>query len=139
MPSTLRDIQFADFSVSATRTAPTSPFTYRINCRAEAAFPMLERELTAQLNLSVTKASSSYDIVLTGAFVIGQEEFNFELDLGTAKSEIMAAWAQTGDPLEVSDIASALGWDSMPAPPRSRSRTLPTRSLLITSRTRRSR
>ena len=117
VPATLRDIQFADFSVSATRPAPNSPFTYRINCRAEAAFPILERELTAQLNLSVTKASSSYEIVLTGAFVIGQEEFNFELDLGTAKSEITATWAQTGDPLEFSDIASALGWDSMPTPP----------------------
>src|SRR6185369_7806571 len=117
VPATLRDIQFADFSVSATRPAPNSPFTYRINCRAEAAFPILERELTAQLNLSVTKASNSYEIVLTGAFVIGQEEFNFELDLGTAKSEITATWAQTGDPLEFSDIASALGWDSMPTPP----------------------
>jgi len=117
VPSALRDIQFSDFSVSATRPAPNSPFTYYLNCRAEAAFPILERELTAQLNLSVTKASSSYDIVLTGAFVIGQEQFNFELDLSTAKSEILAAWAQTGDPLEFSDIASALGWDSMPTPP----------------------
>ena len=117
VPSTLRDIQFSDFFVSATRPAPNSPFTFRINCRAEAAFPMLESELTAQLNLSVTKASSSYDIVLTGAFVIGQEEFYFELDLGAANSAITAAWAQTGDPLEVSDVAGALGWDSMPAPP----------------------
>lgn len=117
VPSTLRDIQFSDFSVSATRPAPDSPFTYFLNCRAEAAFPMLESDLTAQFNLSVTKASSSYDIVLTGAFVIGQEQFNFELDLSTAKSEITAAWAQTGDPLEFSDIASALGWDSMPTPP----------------------
>jgi hypothetical protein len=117
VPSALRDIQFSDFGVSAPRSSPDSGVAYILHGSAEAAFPIFDRDLTAHLNLSVTRTSRSYDILLSGAFVIGQEDFNFDLDLGTQQPKLTAKWVPYENPLGFNDVARAFGWSSMPPLP----------------------
>jgi hypothetical protein len=117
VPAALRDISFSNFGVSAVRDSPGGPFSYTCYGSTDVAFPLLDTELTAQLNLTFTKTATSYSIMLTGALAIGAEAFALELDLGTSGSQLSATWASTGAPLEFGDIATALGWTDMPALP----------------------
>lgn len=117
VPATLRGISFANFGVNATRSAPGQPFDYTCFGSAEVALPLLDTELTAQLNLVFNKTANGYSIQLSGALVIGEEAFTLNLDVGTAGSLMRATWASTGDPLEFADIADALGWSDVPAIP----------------------
>ena len=117
VPQTLSDISFSNFGVSATRAAPGAPFTYTAYGSAAASFPLLDSQLSAGLNLVVTKTDTSYAIQLAGALAIGDQAFNITLDLGTTGSNLQAVWADTGTPLEFADLASALGWDNMPPVP----------------------
>lgn len=110
VPDVLRAIQFSDFGVDATRSAPGSPFTYSFYGNVEAAFPLLDKELTAQLSLAVTKTPTSYTIVLNGSLVIGEQVFDLTLDVGTANAQLSAMWSSTGAPLGFEDIATALGF-----------------------------
>ena len=116
VPSVLRDIVFSDFGLSATKSGPA--YNYTLYGSVEAAFPVLERELTAQLNLVITQADKgSTSTLLNGQLVIGEEVFTIALDLGKKDSRLRATWTTTGAPLEFGDIASAFGWDNMPAIP----------------------
>jgi len=110
VPKALSTIEFSNFGVSATRSAPDSPFTYSFYGSVETAFPLLGSELTAQLNLSVTKTPTSYTILLGGSLVIGSEAFTLSLDLSSIDTSLSAAWQSTGQPLEFEDIATALGF-----------------------------
>jgi len=110
VPAALRTIVFSNFGASATRSGPGSPFTYSFYGSVETAFPLLGCELTAQLNLSVTKTPTSYSIILGGSLVIGSEAFTLSLDLSTTDSSLSAAWQSMGQPLEFEDIAAALGF-----------------------------
>ena len=115
VPSVLRDIEFSNFGVTATRSGENSPFSYTIYGNVEAAFPILEREAAAQLNIVITKAEKDYSIALDGQLAIGEELFAIELDLATKDSRLTATWSSLGDPLQFSDIGSAFGWNDMPA------------------------
>jgi len=111
VPEILRAIQFSDFGVNATRSAIGSPFTYTFYGNVEVAFPLLDKELTAQLSLVVTKPpSTGYVILLNGSLVIGEQVFALTLDVGTANAQLSATWTSTGSPLGFEDIATALGF-----------------------------
>ncbi|HEY0037892.1 MAG TPA: DUF6603 domain-containing protein [Longimicrobium sp.] len=116
VPAALRGIAFSNFGVTATRSGG-GPFSYTCYGSATAAFPLLDTQLTASLDLVFTKTATSYAVALSGSLVIGEEAFTLDLDLGTAGSQLSATWTALGDPLEFGDIASALGWNGMPAIP----------------------
>ena len=117
VPAVLRGISFANFGVSATRSAVGESFDYTCYGSAQVALPLLDTELTAQLNLVFNKTAIGYSVQLTGALAIGQEAFALSLDVGTADSMLGATWISTGAPLEFGDIAAAFGWNGMPALP----------------------
>ena len=116
VPSVLRAIQFSDFGLNAIKNGAT--YNYTLYGSVEAAFPLLGRQLTAQLNLIITQAEKgSPSTHLNGQSFIAEEVFNIALDLGSKDSRLSATWATTGTPLEFSDIASAFGWENMPPIP----------------------
>jgi hypothetical protein len=114
----LNDIEFSDFGVSANRTAPTSAFNYSFYGRVEAAFPILDHQLSSSLHLAVNKSGNDpYKIDLGGGLTIGEQVFTFSLNLGKPNSSFDAKWQNNGTPFGFGEIASAFGWDSMPALP----------------------
>jgi uncharacterized protein DUF6603 len=117
VPAALRAIEMSNFGVSATRTGPGAPFTYRFHGSAEIDFPVLDTELNARLDLSVTKTATGHTIQLDGGLMIGEEAFTVDLDLAANGSRLNAKWTSTGPPLQFGDIANALGWHDMPALP----------------------
>jgi hypothetical protein len=117
VPNILRNIQFSDFGVTASRAGTGSPFTYSFYGSAEVAFPILDTQLTSALTIAVTKAGTRSEIQFAGGLVIGEQVFAISLDLGRENSELVATWKNVGTPLGFSDIASAFGWDSMPELP----------------------
>lgn len=117
VPSVLNDIKFSDFGVNATRDASGSPFSYSLYGSVEAAFPILDRQLTSHLSLTVAESEAGHTINLNGGIIIGDEVFKISLDLGTPDSKLTARWTSNGQPLGFGDIASAFGWDSMPSLP----------------------
>ncbi|MGD0735323.1 MAG: DUF6603 domain-containing protein [Terracidiphilus sp.] len=119
VPQALRDISFSNFGVSATRDSQGAPFTYTAYGSASASFPLLNSQLSAGLNVVFTKTDTSYDVQLSGALAIGAQGFDITLDVGTAGSKLEASWTDAGDPLEFADVASAFGWNDMPAIPSS--------------------
>jgi hypothetical protein len=117
VPSILRDFSFSNFGVSATRSAPGSPFDYTCYGSADVALPLLGTELTAHLDLSFSKTATGYAIDLAGVVTLGEHAFTLALDLATSGSKLSASWVDSGAPLGFADLASALGWDGMPALP----------------------
>ncbi|MBO1348079.1 MAG: hypothetical protein EBE86_012100 [Hormoscilla sp. GUM202] len=117
VPTSLRAIKFSDFGVSATRSATGSPFNYSFYGSVEAAFPILDHALAAQLYLAVTKTLTSYNIHLSGSLAISDQTFTLTLDLGTSGSQLRATWtAQDKAYLELEDIASALALEAPEIP-----------------------
>ena len=117
VPPALQNISFSNFGVTATRSSSDAPFTYTAFGSAEAAFPLLNSQLSAGLSVVFTKTQTSYAVHLAGALGISDQAFDITLDLGTAGSKLEASWTDTGTPLGFADIASALGWDNMPPIP----------------------
>ena len=108
VPAALRDIEFSNFGVNATRSSQGAPFTYSFYGSVETAFPILGTQLTTQLDLVVAKTPTSHTIHLAGSLVIGEQAFALILDLGTAESKLTANWkAQNETHLEFEDLATA--------------------------------
>jgi len=119
VPQSLNDISFSNFGVSATRASQGAPFTYTAYGSASASFPLVNSALSAGLNVTFTKTTASYAVNLAGAVAIGAQAFDITLDVGTAGSKLAASWTDAGDPLGFAEVASAFGWNDMPAIPSS--------------------
>lgn len=115
VPPALNNIEFSDFGITVNREGQDS--TYSFYGAAEAAFPILDTSFSSTLRLAVTKTTAATEIELTGDFVIGEQVFSLNLDLGKPNSQLTFKWENQGTPLGFGDIASAFGWDSMPEVP----------------------
>lgn len=116
VPAALRGMTLSDFGAAVTRNG-SGGFTYAFQGGVDAAFPLLDTQLTAHLTVAVTAGAARPTIQLRGALAVGPEDFAIELDLGTAGAHLSASWTSTGAPLEFGDIAAAFGWTDMPALP----------------------
>jgi len=117
VPEALRALQFSGFGIDAIRSGPGSPFSYTLYGGAEIALPVAGSQLTAQLNVSVTKPPAGYLILITGEAAIGSQVFAMTLRLDSGGARLEASWTSTGQPLEFGDIAAAFGIGSFPAIP----------------------
>lgn len=115
VPAVLSGIKFSDFGVIANREG--TGFGYSFYGTVEASFPILEKQLSSVLNVAVTKSSSGSKVELGGGLMIGDQVFTLSLKFGGVDSKVTAKWQTLGKPLELGDIASAFGWDSMPPMP----------------------
>ena len=113
VPSELEHITFSNFGIDVYKD--TDEYNYNYYGSVETILPILNRELTASVNVAVTRSGTTSNLGLNGGLVIGEQVFSFGLDL--AKSKLEASWKKQGRPLGFGDIASAFGWDDMPPMP----------------------
>jgi hypothetical protein len=97
VPAALREIAFSEFAVAVTDGGAGIARTYTIQGNAEAAFPIADAQLSANLSVTATKTSAGHTIDLSGAVLIGAAGFHIALDLGGADSSLAATWS-AGDP-----------------------------------------
>jgi len=116
VPTALRGMTLSDFGATVSRTG-SDGFTYAFQGGVDAAFPLLDTQLTAHLTVAVTAGAARPTIQLRGALAVGPEDFDVELDLGTAGAHLSASWTSTGAALQFGDIAAAFGWTDLPALP----------------------
>lgn len=107
-PESFEDVGFSDFGVEVDRSASS----YTLWGSAYAALDMLNTQLLAHLTLRVTEGGGATTCVLTGVFLIADQDFAFEVDLGGARgTRILATWVPVDGGLTVEDVATAFGWD----------------------------
>jgi hypothetical protein len=117
VPAVLTDIAFSNFGVSAVRSAPGQPFSYTCYGAAQAAFPLLDSQLSSTLSVTFSESAGGYDVQLAGGLVLGQQTFALTLDLSSTGGLLKATWQDAGTPLGLDDIATALGWTGLPPIP----------------------
>jgi len=110
VPQELNDISFGNFGVVVTHQ--DQGYAYQMFGELDAGFPILETQLTAVVNLNIDKTNADTQVVLRGALAIGEQNFDFELDLSKGDKVLQATWQAEGDRyLEFEDIASAFGFE----------------------------
>lgn len=112
VPEALRGISLDAFGVTVRRAGAGQPYGYVGYALGEAKLSVLDTELAASLSVMFTRTSAQ----LRGALTVGAEKFSLDLDLGTNGS-LHAAWVSDESPLELNDLAGALGWTDMPTLP----------------------
>jgi hypothetical protein len=124
LPDALAEIAFSDFGAVAARQ--DDGYTYTVYGQARLAMALMDTTLVASLNAVATYAPSGYGVVLKGSFLVGQENFELELDLGNSGAKpdaasaivMRASWKALGEggELEFADIASAFGFSASEVP-----------------------
>ncbi|MEW1551707.1 DUF6603 domain-containing protein [Streptomyces tsukubensis] len=114
LPQELRGLWFAEIRADATRPQTGQPFSYTLHCTAEVAFPIHDTAFTARLGLAAAKTPTGHSVELGGTLVIGQQLFDFDLNLSTDGTWLSASWTDSGSPLEFTDLADAFGWTDRP-------------------------
>lgn len=124
LPEVLADIRFANFGVDVVRDGGSTSYT--IYGQALVAMPIMDTTLIASLQAVATYSPEGYAVTLKGSFLIGEQNFQLELDLGKSGATapqnptiIMSASWKALDPganLEFEDIATALGFSGSQIP-----------------------
>ncbi|KPA88149.1 MULTISPECIES: DUF6603 domain-containing protein [Pseudomonas] len=118
VPAALGEIVFDSFGMTVTGDQGT--YAYTVFGSVRTAFTLLDTSVDAQLSVLFKKTGADASVALSGSFLVGQQNFSFELkfDAGTQPGvKLQAHWqAEDNDYLQFADIASALGF-SIPAIP----------------------
>lgn len=112
VPEALRRVSLDGFGVAVQRPAPGQPYDYLCYASGQATLTLLGAELAASLSLVFTQTSAQ----LLGTLTVGSEDFALSLDL-TTNGSLTAAWTSTVDPLNLGDLAAALGVTDLPTLP----------------------
>jgi hypothetical protein len=124
LPEVLADIRFANFGVNVVREG--QGYSYTIDGEALVSIPVMDSMLIATLQAVATYSPDGYSVTLQGSFLIGDQNFRLELDLGKSGAKVpanptivMSASWQALNPkgyLELADIAKALGFPASEIP-----------------------
>ncbi|HBF34206.1 TPA: hypothetical protein DDW35_06545 [Candidatus Sumerlaeota bacterium] len=125
LPDVLNDISFGNFGVIANQVS--GGYSYTLFGRCDAAFPLMDTQLTSSLQVVAQYSPTGYSVDLQGALLVGQQNFSLELYLGsttpsgqpaTNQMVLTAQWKVTGeDYLTFSDVADAFGFPPDTLPP----------------------
>ena len=128
LPDVLKDIRFANFGVIANKE--TSGYSYTLYGQVNVGLPIMDTTLISSLSVVATYSPDGYSVVLKGSFLVGEQNFQLELDLGKSNAKapdnptiVMSASWQAKDRanyLEFEDIAEAFGFsgDEIPTIPK---------------------
>lgn len=102
---------------SLTTAYDTSSRAFTFSC--EGDFALAGNPVTAVVTIDIEKSSDGYTAEFSGSITIGKGAFDIIFSKDPKDTTLSASWS-TDDPadyLQFGDIASAFGWDDMPALP----------------------
>lgn len=124
VPSVLKDLSFANFGVMVTQEG--NAYSYTLYGQLDAALPIMDTTLVSSLSVSATYSPSGTKVALAGSFLVGQENFQLSLDLGTSGAQVpqsptiimRAGWKamDASGYLQFEDIATAFGFSGSQIP-----------------------
>ncbi len=124
LPAVLAELRFANFGINVVRVGEA--FSYTLYGEANVSMPIMDTTLIASLQAVATYSPDGYTVMLKGSFLIGNQNFQIELDLGKSGTQapanatiVMRASWQALDPsayLQFEDIAQALGFSASEIP-----------------------